>query len=570
MKSLKSKVVIPVLILALIGIISSRVGLLCLKSLGAASDEIVTKDVPVIIVLDAISANVEKSQQLLLNHSIMNTKEDKEEVEQKIAVSIATLKAYIDKYSEITNNEEKYQELVSIYNEYLENYTATLSLSSMNNSREVAFMVNGVLSEIFDELNEKVQAMIKDEQINIGLAKGKQNEIYNNAITIINGFLVVMIIIFIVNVIVALFTIVKPTVEYEKKLKKITDKIIEKDGDLTQRIKVQTADEVGKLVKGVNMFILTLQNIMREIVKSSDDLTMKFSVVNQNITQANENSTDISAAMEEVAATMENISLTVNKVNESTISVGQDVEKARSVTKDIYNHTLEMKQRAKEMENTAVTRKNETNRMMDEILEKLNLAVKNSKNVEKVNNLTQEILNISGQTNLLALNASIEAARAGEVGKGFAVVAEEIRNLADSSRETANNIQNINGVVVSAVNELIKSANEIMEYISKTILPDYDNYEMSGGQYRTDAEKINRAMDDCIVKMEDLTSHIEVLVNQMNTVSGAIGECNQGIAMSAESTSNLVDEINQVYIEVESSVKVVDKLKQQSEAFTNL
>ena len=74
----------------------------------------------------------------------------------------------------------------------------------------------------------------------------------------------------------------------------------------------------------------------------------------------------------------------------------------------------------------------------------------NSKSVDHVNELTDEILNISSQTNLLALNASIEAARAGDVGRSFSVVADEIRLLADSSRETANKIQNINSVVISA------------------------------------------------------------------------------------------------------------------------
>ncbi len=570
MKSLKTKVIIPLLLLALISITSSYMGLECLKQLGAASNEIAAKHVPVIITLDAISANVEQMQQLLLTHSVMNTKEDKQETEQEISVSVATLNVYLDKYRELTQDEAAYQELAAIYEEYLQNYNDTLSLSATNNTREVAAKVNGVLSGIFKKLNDRVQTMIREEQVNIGLAKGKEENIYYNAVIILGGMLVIMAIIFAASVIIVIRAIILPTVAYEKKLREITNKINEKNGDLTQRIPVHTADEVGKLVKGVNLFILTLQKIMSEIVSSSSDLGSAFQKVNNHITEANDNSSDISASMEEVAATMDSISVTINGINESTVSVGENVNQVMEVTRGIHEHTMEMKQRAEVMENVAVTRKNGTNQMMEEILSKLNQAIENSRSVSRVNELTNEILSISGQTNLLALNASIEAARAGEVGKGFAVVADEIRKLADSSRETANNIQNINSIVVSAVNDLSSNANEIMEYISSTVLPDYNEYEESGRQYRADAEEVSQAMDNCLTQMDVLTKHIEVLVGQMGEIARAAGECNQGISMSAESTTRLVDEINQVYEEVESSVRIVNNLKQQSEAFTSL
>lgn len=570
MKNLKMKVIIPMLLLAITGIGASLLGLACLKQLGSVSSEIASEQVPVIIVLDSISASVEELQQLLMTHSVMDTKDDKAAIEQEISVSAATLKAYLEKYRELSADEESYNELMGIYEEYMENYNNTLSLSAMNNTREVASQVNGVLSDLFGKLNDKVSELIRDEQINLGTSIGRQDNIYNNAVIIVGGMLIIIMVIFAEATIVMMHTIIRPTIAYEKKLREITEKINQKDGDLTQRITVSTGDEIGRLVQGVNLFIMTLQNIMGKIVSSTVELDTSFNNVNESISEANADSGDISAAMEEIAATMDTVTETINGVNKNAARVGENVNAVMSVTKDIHKHTLQMREHAEKLERTAVANKTGTNEIMENILGKLDQAIENSRSVARVDELTNEILSISGQTNLLALNASIEAARAGEAGKGFAVVADEIRQLADNSRETANKIQNINGIVVSAVNELSSSANEIMQYISATILPDYDNYAVSGKAYREDAEEISSAMDNCLAKMDELTNHITLLTEQMNEIANAVDECNQGIFTSAESTSKLVAEINHVYENVENSVNVVQNLKHQSDSFTNL
>lgn len=218
MRSLKTKVIVPLLLIALVGICSSFLGLISLRQLGAAGNEIAAQRVPVIITLDAISSNIQQMQQLLLTHSVMDTKEDKQRVEEQMSVSAATLRAYLEEFRTLADDEAAYQEMMGIYDTYMENYNDTYSLSAMNNTREVTAKVNGILLDIFNQLHDKIQAMISEEQTEIGLAKGKQDNIYENAVIIAYGMLIIMAVLFVTSVVIAVRAIILPTIAYEKRL----------------------------------------------------------------------------------------------------------------------------------------------------------------------------------------------------------------------------------------------------------------------------------------------------------------------------------------------------------------
>lgn len=229
-----------------------------------------------------------------------------------------------------------------------------------------------------------------------------------------------------------------------------------------------------------------------------------------------------------------------------------------------------MRDRAEALERTAIDNKQNTSVVINEIIDTLKKAIEDSKSVDRVNDLTNEILNISSQTNLLALNASIEAARAGDAGRGFAVVADEIRQLADSSREAANNIQSINNMVVMAVKELIDSSNSIVNYINENVLPDYDNFVDSGKQYNRDAVHVN----DIVAKFNDMSSSLKdtvtAVTNAMEGISTAVEESANGIASAADNTQGLVTDMGQIIEEMESNKEIAGTLKSEADKFVVL
>lgn len=239
-------------------------------------------------------------------------------------------------------------------------------------------------------------------------------------------------------------------------------------------------------------------------------------------------------------------------------------------TGDILEYAIEMNERATNLENIAESNKNRAAGMVSAIIKELKDAMEKSREVEKVSQLTTDILNISSKTNLLSLNASVEAARAGEAGKGFAVVAEEIRRLAGSCKNTANNIRGINEVVVESVNGLINSSNKIVDFIDGVILPDYDNFVKSGQQYNKDATHINDIMKNFAILSKELDSIIDSIAGSVNGITIAVEESADGVASAAESIDSLVSDISGVNKEMEANSGISNKFKEETDCFVNL
>ena len=199
--------------------------------------------------------------------------------------------------------------------------------------------------------------------------------------------------------------------------------------------------------------------------------------------------------------------------------------------------------------------------MASDINNLLQTSLEKSKDVEKINALTDEILEISSQTNLLALNASIEAARAGEVGKGFAVVADEIRQLADSSRETANNIQGISREVTSSVAELAANANQMLSFIQNEVLPDYENMVNTGNQYSDDAGRV----DDIMIQFAGSATQLKNTMHDMATLIQEIAETINDSSLQVSEVSESVNTLTESMSDIKSSIQITEDVSYRLE-----
>ena len=568
--SLKVKVLAPIIILALMISLCSAIALINTNAMMDASKEISDKHAQSIIQVNTMSNSVRSMLRVIFAHcmaeddaTMKELVEESNTLRSKLETTMAEFEASLNEGEET----ELSNSFKSDYEEYIKALEEALEYSSNNEAEKAATLANGTLTTVGKKMTNELEEL--ESVSEAALAKGIviQNKTYALTRDAAIGFILTGIIILVVAIIICIRTITSPILGLTKDFSNITQKIIENNGDLTLRVNVVTGDEIGKLGDEINIFLDEFQHLMKETIDKAVNLEGISENIKTSISKANENACDISAVMEELSSAMEEVSSTVINVNENTSVIDGNVQNIKDSSEHLCTYSEDMEKRARDMENTAVKNKENTDAVVGEIIRQLEVAIKNSRNVDKVNALTDEILNISSQTNLLALNASIEAARAGEAGKGFAVVADEIRQLADSSREAANNIQSITGMVTDAVKELIENSDKMVGYVNETVLVDYAKFVEAGKQYMDDAVYVNEIVSEFSSKSNELKKFTGDISEAINGISSAIEESASGVANAANNTTELVYSIEKVSKESDNNNDVAISLKKETERF---
>ena len=208
--------------------------------------------------------------------------------------------------------------------------------------------------------------------------------------------------------------------------------------------------------------------------------------------------------------------------------------------------------------------------IMEKKQEALEDSIEDSRQIEQINHLTEDILEIASQTNLLALNASIEAARAGEAGKGFAVVAEEIRQLAESSKNTANDIQKISDNVVRSVNELMQDAGDLLRFMQKDVMDDYAGFEGATDMYLDKSKEMDRIIQSFDTQMYGLRKNVGEITDGIGNINNAMNENALGISVATENIAGLVDAVAQIQEQANGNVEISNDLMGEIKRFQKM
>ncbi|WP_026694418.1 methyl-accepting chemotaxis protein [Peribacillus kribbensis] len=449
---------------------------------------------------------------------------------------------------------QQHKELNQAHQQYVQVMEQVIQLKKENKVQESLQLLLDKGTPLSNQFTQKAKELEKSIQ---ALLDSETQKTQTQVAHVKNTILIVSILSVILGLVIATFIsrmISRPVTAVANAAKEIAD------GNLTQEdIHVKNKDEIGDLSESFNYMKKSLQSLISKVGQSSDLVAAAseelYASSEQSTNAANqvaESVSDISNSTESQMNSMEE-----NKVAMEENAIGlQRIAESTSTVSETANEVLREAEQGSKVINQSVVQMDGINKSVKETAVVIESLGENSKQIGQI---VEVISDIANQTNLLALNAAIEAARAGEHGKGFAVVADEVRKLAEQSKNSSEQIgsliQGIQQNTDLAINSMEKGTKEVesgTEIVAKAgeafnhILTSIERVTGQVQEVSAATEQISASTQQLSASIEQLTSISEGISMNTQEVASASQEqlaSMEEISSSAESLSQLAQDL---------------------------
>ena len=559
------------LLLAITAISCVGVLVWTLQSVIGTSDQIVSEQVAEQEKISTLSRQFTYINSQVLTHVMTTNSVTMDTLSEKILQDITDMEQQIEEFGHLLSEGDERKEALDSASAELAKYRKTvesLLVTSAENKTQAYVSATSNLPMFNEHIENYMNRMLEITAQEMEQAQGQMEQSAARVPGIISVASIALLVVVIVIMLGLRLWVIGPVKKATKQVDELVEGIRCNKGDITKRIHVGSRDEVGRLAIAINDLVAQMQIIIRAITEGCGQMEEKQADIISNVEKVNATADHTMQNLGIMSEGMQLVTGAIDGVQQDTGVLDHTVENMLEVAQNGRDYAADIKEKAGKMKATAVESKQEATLVMKEIDTAMTESIANSRQIHKITELTEEILGIAGTTNLLALNASIEAARAGEAGRGFAVVAEEIRKLADSSRESANNIQEISNRVVESVEELSENATRLLEFMNTRVMKDYDALEDTGSNYHEAADHVDEMMNEFRRKIDELLSVLQN-VNTANTqMEATVGDSTEKLSAVEKNNQGLQQEMKDISYAVEELAASVGQLKESIRCFT--
>jgi methyl-accepting chemotaxis protein len=320
-------------------------------------------------------------------------------------------------------------------------------------------------------------------------------------------------------------------------------------------------DEVGAMARAMATMQKSVGGMLQSTVDEFETIRQSVIQVYQMISKLMHEISETSMTVEEMSAAIQESSATTEEMNASVQEMEKSIFTMSAKANKGASGVQKISISAERLSTSAHSSQSNADQIYRDVKDKLQLAFEQAKAIEKINVLSDVIIQITDQTNLLSLNAQIEAARAGKSGRGFAVVADEIGKLAENSKLAISEIQKVNQSVVASFNGLLDKAMGVADFIESQVIEDYKELVITSDENQKEAKLVTELSADLDYTAKTLAESVKEITKAISETASVMNQSAAGTQLIAQRTQIIAEKAKQINDEMSKTEFSVNHLR---------